>query len=806
VKKTISAILLLVMFATFAISQNLTQTVRGTIIDNDSRLPLIGATITIPGSEQIMGTTTDVNGVFRLDKVPIGRISLYLSYVGYEAVTVPNIEVNTGKEVIMDLSMKESVVKLDEVVVMATRKGDAINDMSLLSARSISVEETKRFTGGMDDPARVLSGFAGVAATPTGGSDIIVRGNSPKYLQWRLDGIEISSPYHMNDQNSSTGALTALNNNLLATSDFYSGAFSPGYGDVISGIMDVKLRKGNNEKFEANCGIGLMGTDLTLEGPFTRGYAGSYLVNYRYSTISLLNKVGILNIPGNVDYQDATFKLVLPTRNLGSFSLFGLAGLSGFTMENAFKVPGSASQNAAVSKDYKKSDFLSNLGVTHSITITNNSYVKTSLSYSANGMDDDAFECDIVKMYSDNGANLVDSLANRKQTFKSQIHNSAYRAALVFSNKLNAKNKIQIGAKYILNLNDYQQSIYDFQLMDLTPVTDFSRGIGTLSNFISWKHSLNTNLSFVAGVHNMNVLFNKKSTLEPRIALDWKLNSTNSIQLGYGKHSTMESVHNYFTRIKQTDGSYIEPNKDLDLLKANHYVIGYENRITEKLRAKVEVYYQDLYNLPVENNDTSYYATINEGVDYRYVALVNKGLGKNYGVELTLERFFDNHFYFLINASLFDSKYKSLEGIWRNTQYNGNYLANILLGKEFSNLGKQKNKTFAINTKVFFGGGKKYIPLLRDAQGNVAVDPSHNRYWDYSKAYDKKLDDIFLVNLSVSYKINKPKVTHEIFLDIMNLTNRLGRVSEYYDASKPGNVGYITQFGMFPNLMYRIYF
>ena len=206
-----------------------------------------------------------------------------------------------------------------------------------------------------------------------------------------------------------------------------------------------------------------------------------------------------------------------------------------------------------------------------------------------------------------------------------------------------------------------------------------------------------------------------------------------------------KDIHNYFTRVQQPDGSIIEPNKNLDLLKADHYVLGYDKSFTENLRAKVEVYYQYLYNLPVENNDTSYYATINEGSDYRYVSLVNKGTGKNYGIEVTLERFFNNHYYFLINGSLFDSKYKSLEGVERNTKFNSNYLVNVLFGKEFDKLGKKQNKTLTLNAKVFFSGGQRYIPLLRDANGNLAVDPANNRFWDYNKAYDKKLDALYSI-------------------------------------------------------------
>jgi hypothetical protein len=810
-KKLISTTIILALFATLASGQKLTQTVRGTVIDNDNKLPLAGATVVLPGTVPLIGTTTDINGNFRLENVPIGRISLQFNYVGYDAVTLTNIEVNSGKEVFFNLGMKESIVKMDEVVVKAYRKkGEAINDMALLSSKSISTEETKRFTGGMEDPARVVSSFAGVTSSPDGSSDIIVRGNSPKYMQWRLDGIEIPSPYHMDDQNASMGALTALNNNLLATSDFYTGAFSAEYGDVLSNVMDVKLRSGNNEKFEAAAGIGILGLDLTLEGPFKKGYSGSYLVNYRYSTASLISKLGLIDVNGVVNYQDATFKVLLPTKNTGTFSFFGLCGLSGFSMENikvgTFTTPGTAAENANNTKDYDKAAYLANFGMNHILTINNRSFVKTSLSYSGNGFDDEIYVSENLKIYSNEGEFLGDSAINRHQSFDSRVMNSAFRGSITYSNKINAKNKIQIGTKYTVASFDYNQNIFDNHAAGMINVTDFRKNGGSLNNFISWKNSISDKITLVAGIHNLNVLINNKFAIEPRIALNWKLNNTSSVHAGYGKHSTMESVHNYFTKVQQPDGSVTEPNKNLDLLKADHYVLGYEKRFGTNLLAKVEVYFQNLYNLPVENLDTSYYATINEGIDYRYVALVNKGVGKNYGVEFTMERFFDNNYYFLFNATLYDSRYKALEGVWRNTQYNNRYLVNFLCGKEFKNFGHRQNKTLAVNAKVFIGGGKKYIPLLRDNQGNLSVDPANNKYWDYKKAYNDKLDNIYYVNLSASYKINKPNSTHEIFLDFMNVTNNQARLSEYYDESEPGKIGYIKQMFFFPNIMYRIYF
>ena len=161
----------------------------------------------------------------------------------------------------------------------------------------------------------------------------------------------------------------------------------------------------------------------------------------------------------------------------------------------------------------------------------------------------------------------------------------------------------------------------------------------------------------------------------------------------------------------------LEPNKNLGLLKAHHYVVGYEKRFNENLIGKIEAYYQYLYNLPVENSNTSNYSTINEGIDYRYVELVNKGTGQNYGVEISLERFFDKNFYFLINSSLFDSKYKTLDGVWRNTRYNNNYIVNILFGKEYKKLGKKQNQTLALNTKALLRGGEQIYSAIKRCSG-----------------------------------------------------------------------------------------
>lgn len=801
----------LILLAHVSIGQKNSQIVRGILTDSDSKSPLAGATVKLTAKTWNSGTITNSKGEFRFENAPLGRVTLNISYLGYESRTIPNIVVDAGQEAILELELQEFATQLNTLVIKAAPdKGETQNEMSLLSGRSISNEETKRYAGGFNDPAMILSNFAGVTNNGTGSNEVIVRGNSPKYVQWRLEGMEIANPNHFADQNSVGGGISALNNNLLATSDFYTGAFSPEYGDVLSGVYDVKLRNGNNQKFQSILGIGILGTDITLEGPFKKNYDGSFLANYRYSTIGLVSDLGIVKLEGGgPTFQDGAFKVSLPTKKLGSFSLFGLGGLSRITLDNvnpgSLPVPGLEAATARFRTDYKKSTYMGNVGLSHMLQMGSKSYLNTTLSFSGNGIDENVYRSEITKLYGSDGSLIRDSLSAKRGNYDSRLSNTAYRISMTYNHKFNAKNKLQIGSKYAVQGFIYRQNRLDDSLKKWMKLTDFDEHIATLRNFVSWKHRLNNDVTIVAGIHNMNVLYNKKSTIEPRLAIRWNATNRGTLNVGYGLHSKMESVHNYFAKVQQPDGTYTEPNKDLGLLKAHHFVAGYAYRLTDNLIIKTEAYYQHLYNLPVENRDGSYYATINEGLNFRYVNLINRGTGKNYGIEFTIERFFNKNYYFLINTSVFQSKYKSLENRERNTAYADNYLVNLLAGKEFEKLGRKDNQTLSLNAKVFLGGGKKYIPLRRTNEGDLAVDPVQHLFFDYQKAYDNKLDDLYQVTAAVSYKWNKKRSTHELFVNLDNLTNRTSRISEYFDDSKPNSVGYVKQFGIFPNVMYRVY-
>lgn len=800
----------LLFAANWLFAQTLSQTVRGTVFDLDTKIPLAGVQISLAEMQPPQGAVSDAHGNFRLENVPVGRITLQANYLGYQPLILPNIVVNANKEVVLTLDMQESVVAVQEVSITATtHKADALNDLAIISARSISPEETNRYAGGFNDPSRILSNFAGITSTQDGSNDIIVRGNSPKYIQWRLEGEQITNPNHFGDQSSVGGSISTLNNTMLAASDFHTGAFTPEFGDALSGVYDLRLRNGNNEKIECMAGIGLLGLETTLEGPFKKGYGGSFLVNYRYSTAGLISQLGLVdNLNGVLSFQDATYKLVFPTQNLGNFTVFGLAGWSSFKFEDItpaiWVLPGNNAILQNYRRDFDKTAHLFNTGVKHSITVGQNGLLNSSITYSNDGIGDDIFETGVVRFYDGNGEQIRDSVVSKRLQFQGRLKRPVYRASLTYSHKFSARHKVQAGVKYALFDFRFNQQSFDSENQPFTLV-DFSGQSTTIRTFASWRYRPAENFTLVAGVHNVNVLLTGQSTIEPRLALNWSATDACTVHLGYGKHSAMESIHHYFAKVETASG-ISEPNHDLGLLKADHLVLGFERYLGPNFRAKLEGYYQWLADVPVENNDTSYFSTLVEGLDFRYVELVNRGKGRNYGVEFTVEKFFSHSYYFLVNASLFQSKYTPLDGVERNTAFNGNYLLNILAGKEFAGLGRKGNKTLGFNVRAFFGGARKIIPLLRDAQGQLAVDPANNRFWDYSKAFEAKLDDPYQIQLSVSYKWQNLRATHELFLNLENVTNHKGRIMEFYDESEPGKIGYMQQVGIFPNLLYRIYF
>jgi hypothetical protein len=765
-------------------AQQLTQTIRGSVVDKISKSTLPGATVIILNSDPLIGTTSDPDGNFKLTKIPVGSHSIKISFVGYKELILPNVMVNSGKEVVLNIPIEEDITKMDEVVVTAgtnIEKNKPINDMSSVSARTFSVDETRKFAAAVNDPSRMVTSFAGVVATNDGNNTISIRGNSPFGLLWRMEGIDIPNPNHFANVGTSGGGISILSSQLLTNSDFMTGAFTAEYGNALAGVFDLNLRKGNNEKREYTVQAGFLGTDIAAEGPFSKNYRGSYLINYRYSTLSLLSKLGLNVGDGITNFQDLSYNFYLPTKKAGNFSLFGFGGLSDQRLEADKDSTKWESDDGRFNTKYFSNTGAA--GIKHAITLGSNTYLQSAFVASGNNNGDKEYR--LNNSYSPE-FRYSQNYVNKKITFST-----------VLNHKFNARNSIRSGTyfnRYFFNL---KQLDYNHETKVVDTHLNVNGDAATVQLFSQWQHRVTERLTFNGGVHFLHLFMNNTSSIEPRASLKYELNEKQSVSFGYGLHSQMQPVGIYQAQVQQADGSFIKPNQNIGFNKAQHFVIGYDRSLTRYLRIKTETYYQHLYDIAVKNDPTSPISTLTTEQGYLTDPLVNKGVGRNYGVELTLEQFLHNNMYFLLSSSFYNSEYKALDGIWRNTRFNGKHAMSFTAGKDFN---WNKNRTFGLNIRTIWSGGFRTTPIDFEKSKELG----ETKYIE-SLAYTQQLPDYFRSDFRVSLKRNRAKSTTTLALDIQNITNHQNIGGRYFDA-QTGNVKTWYQLSLLPILSYRIEF
>jgi hypothetical protein len=759
----------------------LKQTVRGRVTDKETLIPLLGATVIILNSNPLKATITDSDGYFRIENVPIGRYNIEASYVGYESYIISDIQVTTSKEVVLEIELIEQPFSLGEVVVKPNKdKSETINSMSIVSARTFSAEETRRYAGGVNDPARMASAFAGVSVGNVQDNSIIIRGNSPKGVLWRLEGVEIPSPSHFAGANVAGGGFTTIfSNHLLSNSDFFTGAFPAEYGNALSGVFDMRLRKGNNQKREYALQAGVMGLDFAAEGPFVMGKKSSFIFNYRYSTFGLIkNFIPSQQIP---EYQDFSFKLNFPLKKGGIVSLWGIGGLD----KNSEPVS-SDSTEWIYSWDrvhYDLSLYTGSAGLSYKKILNNSTYINASLVASSNN-----FSMDMKRM--DNNLILHDTL-NIENT------ESKFTFTTFINKKFSAKHTNRTGI--IVNditYNTHTSGKYNGEMIDFVNSNGSSF---LLQAYSQSKYQLSPKLLVNFGVHAQYLLLNKNYSIEPRAGLKYAINSKNTLSFGYGNHSQTELLKVYFCQ-QEINGQTIFPNKDLDFSKAHHFVVSYDHYITPDLRIKIEPYFQSLYNIPVVPDGT--WSMINYEQENTFSkSLVNEGKGSNIGIDFTFERFLKANFYYLATASVFDSKYTAGNGNIYNSRFNKNFAFTLLGGKEFVfSKTNETSRILGINARATMSGGHRVLPVNEELS-HLAQDI----VYDWSNPYVSQNPADFFLDLTLIYRKNKEKYSSVWALQIKNATGTASNFLYQYNYQE-NSIENTHQVVMVPNISYKIEF
>ena len=771
-------------------TQTITQTIKGVVVDKQSQTPIPGAIVQVINSNPLLGTSTNEKGEFKITNVPIGRWQIKFQVISYKEKYITVI-LNAGKESVSTIELEESVIQGQEVVVIAEQdKTKTNNKMSTVSSRLFSAEEAARYAGSRNDPARMAANFAGVSGANDSRNDIIIRGNSPIGILWRLNGLDIPNPNHFGNAGSTGGPVSILNNNTLDNSDFMSGAFAADYGNATSGVFDLRMRKGNDEKHEFLAQIGFNGFELGAEGPFTKKKNATFLVNYRYSTLAVFKALNIDFGTGSAvpQYQDITFKTDLATEKFGKFSFWGVGGLSYIALLDSDKKPGQDLFGYSARDTYFRSN-VGATGVSHTYLFKNNAYIKTNIGVSG--------------QYNNIIADRIDTAfktpKNLKPEYRQTTQNIRYSINSTYNKKFNSRDFLNTGIyaelynTLFVDSNDNLFGAHTF-----VTLRNYRGNTALLRGFVQWQHKFSDNFLINAGVSDQFFLLNNSNAIEPRIGLKYSLTSKQSLSLGGGLHSQLQPIYVYFAS-DTLYGKTIETNRGLDFTRAAHGVLAYDNSFATNFRLKAELYYQYIFNAPVKNYP-SYFSALNLGADFNSPNvnyLVSKGTGENYGVEITLEKFYSKGYYVLFTSSLFESKYKGSDNITRNTAFNGNYVFNLLGGKEFK---INQKHVLSIDVRGTYAGGKRYTPIDLEAS-KLANDEVR----DGNRAYELQYPNYFRLDVKPGYRFNSKRVTHEFTIDIQNVTKNANVFQQSYDIKNQTiKTDYQLRFFVIPQ--YRVLF
>jgi hypothetical protein len=761
------------------------------VLDKSTMLPLPGANVTLLDSDPFMGTTTDEKGNFRLEKVPVGRQSIRVSFMGYKEVILTNLSVTSGKELLLTVELEEAVMQVGEVEIKPEkRKDQPANEMAVISARSFTIEETERYAGSVGDPARMASSFAGVSTLSDQQNEIVIRGNSPMGLLWRMDGTDIPNPNHFASLGTTGGGLSMINNNTLSNSDFFTGAFPAEYGDALSGVFDLKMRSGNNQHFEFTAQLGFSGIEAGAEGPISREKGSSFMLNYRYSMLVLVSQfisTEALSVSAIPFYHDLSFKFNFPGEKFGKFSITGIGGVSGIN-ENESDKDTSEWISSYQGSNYEFGSRMGTVIASHKYFFNPKTRLESYISLS--GVNS------VVNADTFTVADPVPSAQRRQDSWETTLQLSAG-----IHRKPDIKNLYEIGL-------NFKWTFYDFEDKsatgsgDLYPLINVNGNSTFLKGYAQWQHKFNDQLELNSGLNALYFGYNSKFTADPRLSFKWQVNGRHSLSLGTGIYSQLPVVMFYFVETRLPDGSSALTNKDLGFMHSFHLVLGYDFLVFENLRLKVEAYHQQLFNIPVLESIPAY-SMLNFGEDSFSSlpvidSLVSLGTGSNLGVEITLEKFLSKGYYFLFTSSLFKSTYEGYDGVKRNTAFSNNFVLNLLAGKEF----RIKGKNFLnIDLKTTWAGGMRYVPFHTEEAG----DHYYVRVDEWDKAYEQRRQDYFRLNLRLGYRVNFRKATLEVAVDMLNLTNRQNIYFEFYDPST-GEIRTVYQLPFIPVPLIRVQF
>lgn len=765
------------------------QTLRGKITDRTTGKGIPDVVIELLNYRPRVATVSDENGSFQLTNVPLGYQRISTSVKGYYDAVLSELVI-AGKQSVLEIKMEEELI-IDVITIETDRKEGVtsnpkmmtIDEMNIVSAKPFNIEEANRFITGFGGPARAVTNYPGLLNTDDTQNYIVSRGQSPYGIQWMIEGVPIENPHHFATMGNTGSLFPLLNNNLLASSDFINGAFAAQYNNTYAGLFDINMREGNNERYEFSALLSVYGAELVAEGPFKKNGA-SFAIAARAGIFDVLQEIGI-NIGSNAvpRYYDLNFKIDLPTKDAGHFSLFGIGGLSnvavlddGDTNEDAFVNQGT---------NYYINTGLGLVGLNHQKYFDGDLALKTTLSYLVEDYQlhrDTLFPDTVVPFFT-------------MRNFRQRIG-----LASILSKKINSKLFVKAGIHGYLHFLDVKG-----EWLRTNELHSFANEIQVLAgSFVEAKYNLSKAFSFVIGVQGMYWSLNQNSwALEPRIAIDWKIGQLHRLSLGYGWHSKIQSFAVSFLVKKQAENSYDNSNRDLGVSRSHQAVLSYDASLGKYWGLKANAYIMYNTDIAIQKARNSF-SIVNYGnfAVYPYsIGLENQGKAVNYGVEASLEKFFSKGLYGLLSAAYQRALYQGSDDVWRNSAFDAQYVASLVMGKEFK-IGKKKRNVIYSDMRFSLHGGLPYTPIDLEASRKAGREIllEDQAYSERLGVY-KRLD----VRIGARFNHRKKRISHHVYVVVQNVAQFRNDFEVRYNPNTEEIIR-TQQFGFVPNLFYQVYF
>lgn len=728
---------ILISIASISFAQ--TGVIKGTIKNQINNEALPSVTVIIQGTS--IGTLSDFNGNYVIDKLKPGFYNVEFKYIGYKSKVLYEVQVSNSKPSVFDVELEEESKNIAEVVV----KGATFYkpQESPVSLRTIGVSEIKRNPGGNRDISKVIQSLPGVASTVSFRNDIIIRGGAPNENKFYLDGIEIPNINHFATQGSTGGPVGLINVDFVREVDFYSGAFPSNRGNALSSVFDFKFKDGRTDRTGASLTLGSSDLATVVEGPI--GKNTTFIASYRRSYLQFLFKA--LELSFLPEYNDFQFRVKTKIDDKNEITFIGLGALDDFSLNLDANKTEDQKYQLQILPVFGQSNYTIGANYKH---------------YRANGYSTVVLSRNYLN-------NTSEKYPNNDETKPKTLDYSSKE----IENKLRVENtNLMNGFKlnYGINLetSTYTNDTYNntpFGIIDYTSTLDFYKyGFFAQSSKGIFKERLQLSLGLRADGNSFNnYMSSPLNQLSPRFSASYSLTDKISINANIGKYyqTPAYTVLGY----RNTTGDLV--NKNVKYLSNTQSVLGVEYNTLSNLRFTAEGFYKVYGNYPMVITSGDTIPLANLGSDFgvvgdRPVAKLTKG--RSYGIELLAQQKLQKGFYGIVALTLVRSEFQDKNNNYVPSAWDNRYIVSMTGGKIFK-------KNWEVGAKLRISGGAPYTPYdLATSSLKTNYDINPQGTLNYSKLNTERLGNFYQLDVRVDKKYNFKKISFNIFMDIQNLT------------------------------------